>query len=54
MGEASLRPYKNIVFLRANQHFDAGEVLDAGDAGSEATIGYKRETPEWGVSNRLF
>ncbi len=32
MGEASLRPYKNIEFLRAHQDFDAGEVLHAGDA----------------------
>jgi len=32
MGEASLRPYKNIEFLRADQDFDAGEVLHAGDA----------------------
>jgi hypothetical protein len=31
MGEASLRPYKNIEFLRADQHFYAGEVLHAGD-----------------------
>ncbi len=34
MGEASLRPYKNIEFLRAHQDFDAGEVLHAGDAGA--------------------
>ena len=54
MGEASLRPYKNIELLRADQDFDAGEVLHAGDAVSEATIGYKRETPEGGVSKRLL
>ncbi len=53
MGEASLRPYKNTEFLWADQDFDAGEVLHAGDAVSEATIGYKRETPE-GVSKRFL
>ena len=31
MGEATLRPYKNIEFLRAGQDFDAGEVLHADD-----------------------
>jgi len=31
MGEATLRPYKNIEFLRAGQDFDAGEVFHADD-----------------------
>jgi len=41
MGEASLRPYKNIEFLRADQDFEAGEVLRAGDARAVYSIFHK-------------